>query len=129
MSVRTISKNILAILLGVSISLVLLEGLLRIFQPIEYRVRGDKIEFPRNKKYRFINDQTDKMDRVISTSWNNLGFRGELPPKDFAGCLTIIAIGGSTTECTLVADGKTWCDRLAAKLKERSTPYGSIMAA
>ena len=102
--------------------MVLLEGLLQIFQPIEYRVRGDKIELPREKKYRFINDKTAKLDRVISTSWNSLGFRGEPPPQDFAGCLTIIAIGGSTTECTLVSDGKTWCDRLAAKLKERFYP-------
>ena len=44
---RTIIKNILAVLFGISrISLVLLEGLLQIFQPIAYRVRGNKIELP-----------------------------------------------------------------------------------
>jgi len=66
-----------------------------------------------------VNDKSDKFDPVISTSWNHLGFRGEMPPQDFAGSLTIIAIGGSTTECTLISDGKTWCDLLAGKLKKK----------
>lgn len=122
MSLRNTGKNILAIFLGITISVVLLEGLLRIFQPIEYRVKGNKIELPRDKKYQIFNDNTDKLDSVISISWNHLGFRGESPPKNFDGCLTIIAIGGSTTECTLVSDGKTWCDILASKLKERFRP-------
>ena len=117
-----VGKNILAILLGISLSLVLFEGLLRIFQPIEYRVKGNKIKLPKDKKYHFINDKSDKLDRVVSTSWNHMGFRGEMPPKDFSEYLTIIAVGGSTTECTLVSDGKTWCDLLAGKLKEKFKP-------
>ena len=42
MALRNVGKNILAILIGISLSLVLLEGLLRIFEPIEYRVKGNK---------------------------------------------------------------------------------------
>jgi lysophospholipase L1-like esterase len=119
---RSLSRNFLALFIGIVLSIFLLEGLLRIFEPIQYRVVGNKIELPRDKKYHFINDQCDKLDRVISTSWNHMGFRGELPPHNFADCLTIIAIGGSTTECTLISDGKTWCDILAAKLKEKFNP-------
>jgi lysophospholipase L1-like esterase len=121
-SLRDMGKNILAVLIGISLSLVLFEGLLRIFQPIEYRVKGRTIKLPRDKKYNFINDKTDKLDRVISTSWNHMGFRGEMPPKKFSACLTIIAVGGSTTECTNISDGKTWCDLLAKELKEKFRP-------
>ena len=122
MLLRNVGRNILAILIGISISFVLLEGLLQIFEPIEYRVEGNKIKLPKDRKYQIINDATDQLDRVISTSFNHMGLRGELPPKNFAGCLTIIAVGGSTTECTHNSDGKTWCDILAGKLKERFSP-------
>jgi lysophospholipase L1-like esterase len=122
MTLRNVGKNILAILLGISLSFCLFEGLLRIFQPIEYRVKGNKIKLPRDKKYHFINDKSDKLDRVVSTSWNHLGFRGEMPPKNFSEYLTIIAVGGSTTECTVISDGKTWCDLLAGNLKEKFRP-------
>jgi hypothetical protein len=106
----------LAVLLGVLISFILLEGLLRIFRPIEYRVKGHKLKLPRDKKYQFTNDKTDKLDRVIATSRNHLGFRGEMPPKNFAAYVTIVAVGGSTTACEAISDGKTWCDILAGKL-------------
>ncbi len=119
---RNTGKNLLAILIGILVSVVLLEGLLRIFQPIEYRVKANKIKLPRDKKYQFTNDKTDKLDRIIYTSRNHAGFRGELPPPNFAEVLTIIAIGGSTTECTLISDGKTWCDLLAKKLMGRFKP-------
>jgi lysophospholipase L1-like esterase len=121
-SLRNTGKNILAIFIGITLSFVLLEGLLRIFQPIEYRVKGNKIKLPRDKKYKFTNDKTDKLDKVISVSWNHMGFRGELPAKNFSEYLTIITLGGSTTECTLISDGKTWCDILAKKLKSRFSP-------
>ncbi len=116
---RNLAKNSLAILLGLAISFLLLEGLLRVFQPIEYRVRGDKLKLPRDKKYQFSNAETDKFDRLITTSRNHLGFRGEMPPKDFAGSISIVAVGGSTTACEMISDGKTWCDLLAARLKSR----------
>lgn len=115
---KNLGKNILAIILGVSISLVLLEGLLRIFQPIPYHVKGNKIKLPRDKKYQIINDKTGKLDKIIATSRNHLGFRGEMPPLDFAGSLTIVAVGGSTTACEYISDGKTWCDLLAGKLRK-----------
>jgi lysophospholipase L1-like esterase len=122
MALRKVGKNIVAILIGISLSFVLLEGLLRIFQPIEYRVKGNKIKLPRDKKYHFINEKSEKLDRVVSTSWNHVGFRGEMPPKKFSEYLTIIAVGGSTTECTVISDGKTWCDLLAGELKEKFRP-------
>ena len=116
---KVILKNILTVVIGLVLSFILLEGLLRIFQPIEYRVRGNKIWLPRDRKYQLTNDKTDKLDKIVYTSRNYLGFRGEAPPKNFAEYLTIIAVGGSTTACELISDHKTWCDILAVKLKSK----------
>ena len=114
---KVILKHILAIGIGLLLSFILLEGLLRIFQPIEYRVRGNKIWLPQDRKYQLTNDKTDKLDKIVYTTRNHMGFRGEAPPKNFAESLTIIAVGGSTTACELISDNKTWCDILAVKLK------------
>ena len=116
---KVILKNILTVFIGLLLSFILLEGLLRIFQPIEYRVRGNKIWLPQDRKYQLTNDKTDKLDKIVYTSRNHMGFRGEPPPKNFAEYSTIIAIGGSTTACELISDNKTWCDLLAVKLKSR----------
>lgn len=122
LSFEQTGKKLLAVFIGILLSFFLLEGLLRIFQPIEYRVKGNKIKLPRDKKYQIFNAKTDKLDKIISTSRNHLGLRGEGPPKNFADYLTIIALGGSTTECGLISDGKTWCDILADKLKKKFMP-------
>jgi hypothetical protein len=116
---KLILKNIFAVVIGLLLSFILLEGLLRIFQPIEYRVKGNKIWLPRDRKYQFTNEKTDKLDKIVYTSRNYLGFRGEAPPKNFAEHLTIIAVGGSTTACELISDHNTWCDILAVKLKSK----------
>jgi lysophospholipase L1-like esterase len=116
---KLVIKNILTLVIGLVLSFILLEGLLRIFQPVEYRVKGNKIWLPQDRKYQLTNDKTDKLDKIINTSRNHLGFRGETPPKNFSEYLTIIAIGGSTTACELISDNKTWCDILAIKLKNK----------
>jgi lysophospholipase L1-like esterase len=48
---------------------------------------------------------------------NSIGLRGEEPPVPFSGALSIVAIGGSTTECMFISEGKTWEDVLAQKLR------------
>ncbi|MDO9530840.1 MAG: SGNH/GDSL hydrolase family protein [Deltaproteobacteria bacterium] len=116
---KVLLKHILAVVIGLVLSFILLEGLLRIFQPIEYRVRGNKIWLPQDRKYQITNDKTDKLDKIVYTTRNHMGFRGEPPPKNFAEYLTIIAVGGSTTACELISDHKTWCDILAVKLKSK----------
>jgi lysophospholipase L1-like esterase len=115
-------KNILAVLLGLTLSLMALEILLRVVQPVEYRVRGNKIILLRNKSYVFNNDKIDRLDRVIYFTRNQLGFRGEPPPKNFSQTLTILTVGGSTTECFHISDGKAWPDLLAQRLKGMFQP-------
>jgi lysophospholipase L1-like esterase len=119
---KALFKNILAVLLGLTLALMALEILLRVVQPVEYRVRGNKIVLLRNKNYIFNNDKIDRLDRIIYFTRNQLGFRGGPPPKNFAQTLTILTVGGSTTECFHVSDGKAWPDLLAQRLKEKFQP-------
>lgn len=119
---KALSKNILAVLLGLTLALMALEILLRVVQPVEYRVRGNKIALPRDKSYFFNNDKIDRLDRVIYFTRNRLGFRGEPPPRNFAQTLTILTVGGSTTECFHVSDGKAWPDLLARRFKRKFHP-------
>jgi len=114
-------KNFIALLFGIIFAFFIVEGALRIYNPIELRVKGDKIVLPVNKKYVFKKKlskiEHSKFDEIIVHTKNSLGFRGEEPPINFLNSLKIITVGGSTTECTFISDGKTWTDVLSKKLK------------
>jgi lysophospholipase L1-like esterase len=97
------------------VTAVLLEVALRVFHPIPFRVRGDRIVLPVHAEYRFTT-AGPRLDPVVYQKRNVLGFRGPEPPRDFASRLTVVTIGGSTTECRLLTDGKTWPDIMAARL-------------
>jgi lysophospholipase L1-like esterase len=116
--VKNITKNILAVCIGLAIALIISEVTLRIWHPVEFRVRGDKILLPINKKYQINNDRIAKLDKKIIHTKNRLGFRGENPPKNFADYLTIMTVGGSTTECFYLNDNKTWTALLGKSLKK-----------
>lgn len=110
-------KNFLLLLLGCILAFSLLEGYLKIFTPIKFRVKGDKIILPINEKYIFKNKKSEKLDKIVIHTKNSLGFRGEELPKNFENYLSIICVGGSTTEDSWLSDNKTWCSILSANLK------------
>jgi hypothetical protein len=87
---------------------VLLEMALRIYNPFHFRLKGDKIILPVNQKEIITNTINPKLDSLIVNTRNSLGFRGPEPPKEWGHYLTIIAIGGSTTECHFLSDEKAW---------------------
>jgi lysophospholipase L1-like esterase len=116
--IKNIAQNSLLLLIGIIIAFATVEALLRIYNPFEFRVKGDKIILPVNKEYIFKNNEIEKLDKIIIHKKNSLGFRGEEPPKDFKDYLTIITIGGSTTECFYLSEGKTWTDILGEKLRK-----------
>lgn len=118
---RAFLPNLLALLLGLVLALVLLEGLIRIFEPVEFQVRGNKLQLYINRNYIIKDLGNPKLDKLIYLNTNWLGFRGKNPPKDFADYLTIVAVGGSTTYCRYNSEGKTWIDLLGIKL-EKSFP-------
>ncbi len=103
------------------LSLVLAEIVLRAFHPVELRIRGEDILLPYFKRYEMNLEGARKLDPRIVHTRNALGFRGANPPRDFAERLTIVAVGGSTTESFYLSDGKTWPALLGRHLK-RSFP-------
>ena len=68
--------NLAALGIGCMVALVLLEVGLRIFNPIESRLRGDEIVLPANKKYIFESSNIRGTDRTIVHTKNSIGFRG-----------------------------------------------------
>ena len=96
----------------------LLEAGLRIHDPIGSRLRGSEIVLPVKHVYRFDNgENVRKIDRYTVHTKNSLGFRGPDPPRDFERRLTLLTIGGSTTESLFLSDGHTWTDALARYLE------------
>ena len=113
-------KKSLALALGCILALLVLEIFLIFYNPFESSVKFNKIRLPANRTHVIKNISIKKLDRFILHTKNSLGFRGEEPPHEFHKYLTIVALGGSTTECKYLADGKTWVDVL---LKHLTTDF------
>ncbi|HKR60872.1 MAG TPA: SGNH/GDSL hydrolase family protein, partial [Pyrinomonadaceae bacterium] len=50
------------------------------------------------------------------------GFRGPDPPADFDKQLSLVTIGGSTTQCFFLSDDQTWTARLGQELSHNFSP-------
>jgi lysophospholipase L1-like esterase len=98
--------------------LVLLEIGLRIYNPFHFRLKGDKILLPVSQREIITNKINPKLDSLIVNTRNSLGFRGPEPPRDWDRRLTVIAIGGSTTECHFLNDDRTWPFLLGRELAD-----------
>ena len=110
-------RNTGAIFIGCIIAFILLEIILRCYNPFEFRQQGDTIVLPANARYEIKNTQFLSLDSVIVHTKNSLGFRGEEKPVDFENRISVITVGGSTTECFYISDGKDWSALLSNKLK------------
>ncbi|MFC1517412.1 SGNH/GDSL hydrolase family protein [Candidatus Margulisiibacteriota bacterium] len=98
------------------LAVLVLELVLKIHNPFDPRIKGDKIILPVNRTYN-IEDVHTK-EKILHKK-NSLGFRGPEPTKNMKEKLTIIAVGGSTTECFYLDDTKTWPFLLGNKLQKR----------
>src|SRR5688572_18830458 len=87
---------------------ILLEVLLRIYDPFRFRVKANRIILPVNQKEIIKNDINPKLDSIITVTRNSLGFRGRDTLPGFSNTFSIITVGGSTTECHFLNDDKTW---------------------
>ena len=95
------------------------EVLLRIYNPFETSVAGDKITLRTNTEFLVnIGPNTKDLDDSAIVKKNSLGFRGQNPPANQYDYLTIVAVGGSTTECLYITEGRTWPDLLSQKLQQ-----------
>lgn len=103
---------------------LLLEIVLRIYNPFHLRLKGDKIVLPVNLQATITNRINPKLDPVIINTRNSLGFRGPEPPspREWSRELTLITIGGSTTECHFLSDDSTWPFLLGKKLAGTFAP-------
>ena len=110
-------KNILVLLISLTLVLGICEIILRVYNPLGFRIKGDKIILPVNKKEIIYHEGSGKLDRVVVHQRNSLGFRGPEPPGNFAGWLTIITVGGSTTECYDLPEDQTWPHQLEERLQ------------
>lgn len=116
---RELVLNVAGLAIGCLLALGLLEVLLRFYNPFQARIKGDRIVLETNKKYTIKNDIIDRLEPEIRVERNALGFRGPNPPADMAQALSVITIGGSTTQCFFLSEGKTWTDKIAADLGPR----------
>jgi hypothetical protein len=118
MRFKKIKSTLYYSLFLLAFTLIAAEVLLRIYNPFPSSVVGDKIVLTRNYSRIFENSSISELDKRVVYKKNNLGFRGAEAPADFQDWLTIIAIGGSTTECTSISEGKTWEDHLGHTLDQ-----------
>jgi lysophospholipase L1-like esterase len=102
---------------------IAMEIILRIYDPFPRQINGDNWEMATNTTYRLNNNFNSKLDSVITNKRNTIGFRGADPPTNVKNCMSIIAIGGSTTACTFLSEGKTWTDLLDSQLDKE---YDSV---
>jgi lysophospholipase L1-like esterase len=113
-----IAKNILVLLISFTLVLGVCELILRVYNPLGFRIKGNKIILPINKKEIIHHEHgLGKLDKVVVHQSNSLGFRGPEPPADFSRALTVVTVGGSTTECFDLAEDKTWSHRLGVDLQ------------
>jgi len=115
-------KNISLLFASILFCFIIFEILLRFYNPFATRIRGNKILLPVYHKYVIENKETDKLDSPIIYTRNSIGFRGEEPPDNLNEHLSIITVGGSTTECLYLSDDKTWSYLLGKRLKETFGP-------
>src|SRR5664280_2378157 len=113
-----VGKNLLVILVSLILVLGLCELILRVYNPLGFRIKGNKIILPINKKEIIHHEHgLGKLDKVVIHQRNSLGFRGPEPSADFPRDLTIVTVGGSTTECFDLAENKTWPHDLGVDLQ------------
>jgi lysophospholipase L1-like esterase len=100
------------------ITILMIEFALRIYNPIYVPVRADRIELPVNRVFKQRNVNNPKVDEFLVVAYNSIGLRGPEFPADPDQYIKIITVGGSTTACVTLTDGRTWPDRLRSKLEE-----------
>lgn len=104
------------------VALLLLELLLQIYNPLQARIKGNRIVLTTNKTYHIKNDIIKTLPPEITVTRNSLGFRGPNPPSDLANQLSLVSIGGSTTQCFFLSDEQTWTAHLGEELKRSFAP-------
>ncbi len=99
-----------------------MEIFLGFYNPFQTRIKGNRIVLTANKTYRIKNDFIKVLDPEITVTRNSLGFRGPDPPADRSRHLSLVTIGGSTTQCFLLSEDETWPALLGKHLERSFSP-------
>jgi lysophospholipase L1-like esterase len=110
-----------ATVIAIGLALLLGEIVLRLSGPGVMRLQHDRIILPQNRHYVLNNPTLRGVDPRVIHHKNSLGFRGAEPPADLAHWLSVVAVGGSTTEGFYLSDGQTWPEVVARELNKRFT--------
>jgi lysophospholipase L1-like esterase len=108
------------LLIIAGVTLLLLEVGLRIYNPIYVPLRADQIELPVNRVFTATNVNNPKVDRMLVNRYNGIGLRGPDYPDRPGDFVKIFTVGGSTTACVTLTDGRTWPDLLGRSLTSAS---------
>jgi hypothetical protein len=111
--IRRVLLNVSTLLVSIILSLVLLEVVLRFYNPIIQTVKGDRVVLRVN--YDVSQQNKTHIPGIapeIHIHQNSVGFRGADPPADLEDRLSIITVGGSTTHSATQSDNHTWTDLL-----------------
>ncbi|MBS1916288.1 MAG: SGNH/GDSL hydrolase family protein [Bacteroidetes bacterium] len=114
---KTVLKKFLSIVIGILCGLIICEIFLHFYNPFPFAISRGRLVLPANQKTVFKNTWLKKLDNNIYYSRNSLGFRGPEPTDSINKLLSVICIGGSTTECRFISDSLTWSYQLYLKLK------------
>jgi lysophospholipase L1-like esterase len=118
MRLGSVKKRILYACFLIIFTCLAAEILLRIYNPFATSVTGDRITLHTNTEVLIKNDiGNNGLDKETLLKRNSLGFRGAEPPENFREYLTIVTVGGSTTECLFVPEEKTWPGLLLQQLQ------------
>ena len=115
---RSWRNRLLALAFGCVLALIVLEIMLRWIDPLAVRINGGRLSLPTNQTEIIENRSIEKVDAEITVTRNSLGFRGPDPPAQFDTRFSMIVVGGSTSECIYLSDGKAWPNRLSQKLEK-----------
>lgn len=123
---KNLIKKTFSILLGTLIALIIAEVVLRIYNPLQSRFKGDHVQLITNyhRKVEIENlDSTQHLDQSFNYTTNNIGFRGNNFTDSTDSKFKIITVGGSTTECSLLNNTKTWSFLLNKHINENNNKY------
>lgn len=88
------------------VACVLIELVLRFYNPFAAPLRGEEITPIAHSKKVYSNDRNPKLRSNIEVSTNSLGFRGPEPSESTE--LSVVMVGGSTTFCPMNSDQDHW---------------------
>jgi lysophospholipase L1-like esterase len=114
-------KKLLYILYLIVVITGALEVILRFYNPFGFRQKGDAVILPRNRKMIFTNENIPVIEKQTVHTKNSLGFRGPEMPQHLSEATSIIAVGGSATECFYLNDKNCWTNLLLQALKKHDT--------